>query len=79
MSQQPTLDADSCFEIAARLTGAIALLSDYDDIDTSDELQYARRLLHDALKITNEYADAVDGYTHAVARAGYLREQEVEA
>lgn len=79
MSKQPSLDTDPCFEIAARLNGAIALLSAYDDIDTSDELQYVRRLLRDALRITNDYTEAVDVYTTEIGHAEYQREQEVAA
>ncbi len=78
MSKQPDLDTDPCYEIAARLTGAIALLSGYADIDTSDDLQYARRLVRDALRITNEYTNAVDNYTTEIGHAKHRREREAE-
>jgi hypothetical protein len=74
-----TIDSDPCYEIAARLTGAISLMSDYDGIDASDDLQYARRLLHDALAITNRYSEEVDRYTTAVRHAEHVREQGVGA
>lgn len=68
-----SLDTDPCFEIAARLAGAIALLSDYENIDASDDLQFVRRLLRDALRITNEYMDVVDDYTIEIRHASSSR------
>jgi hypothetical protein len=37
------------WEIAARLTGALAMLANLDERDTCDEIQYAERLLRDGL------------------------------
>ncbi|HMM68296.1 MAG TPA: hypothetical protein PKC03_15275 [Dokdonella sp.] len=75
-TELPDLDVDPCFEIGARLSGALALLDQSEHSDTDDLLLYARRLVRDALQITTQYAKVVDEFTSAVGHAEHLREQE---
>lgn len=42
--------ADEASEVAARLHGALLLLGDCDGAETSDEVQYAMRLIRDGIE-----------------------------
>lgn len=59
--------AGEAWEVAARLTGALAMLANLDERDTSDEIQYVERLLRDGLARVERLArGAFDGRALAV-------------
>lgn len=51
--------ANEAWEVAARLRGALLLLGDCDGAETSDEVQFAMRLLRDGVKRAEGLALAV--------------------
>lgn len=60
------IDNNPCFDIGARLSGAIALMGESDHTETDDNLLYARRLIRDALRIATRYAEEVDEHNMTV-------------
>lgn len=77
--EAPDLSTEPTFQVIAKLRGALLLLRDaHDAWNTCDQVQFADRLIANAIRDMAALCDAIDVYTTYHGHAEHLRKLAAE-